>query len=109
METNTGPQFVTEDECVVTTTISETTTTTTSAIGEAKRGSGSGNNTNFGTTALVVIVVLAVLTFIFAVTSIVLVMRNQNLATQVMHLKQDEPNFSLDQNQTLTGAAWPSP
>jgi hypothetical protein len=96
METDTGPQFVTEDECVV-------TTNTT------KRGSGSGNNTNFGTTALVVIVVLAVLTFIFAVTSIVLVTRNRDLATQVMHLQKDEPKFSLDQNQTLTGEAWPSP
>jgi preprotein translocase subunit SecG len=57
--------------------------------GAGRFGSGSGNSTNSGTAVLVMRVVLAVLTFIFAVTSIVLVMRNRNLATQLTHLQQE--------------------
>jgi preprotein translocase subunit SecG len=77
--------------------------------GAGRFGSGSGNNTNSGTAVLVMLVVLAMLTFIFAVTSVVLVTLNRNLATQIMHLQQGAPESSVVQNQTLTGVTWTLP
>jgi hypothetical protein len=72
-----------------TTTSTNTTTTitaTTITFGEVKCGSGSANYTNPGTNVLAV---LAALTFISAIALLVLVMRNRNLVTRIMHLRHE--------------------
>jgi hypothetical protein len=83
---------------ITTTTTSSSTVTTTTSIGDTKGGSSSKPRT----IVLAALAVLAVLTSISAVAVFVLVTRNRNLATQIVHLQQEARGNRLESEQTTS-------